>query len=209
MYYFVKKDNLIEKYEVTYDKEEMEKLRIEIINKCSEIEHLEYESTDGPTYNDDLLHIRNLEIVKTGVKKYNDFYSADEDIFHYSYDYYDYPYLVNLINLLSMDNVHALHSILNPDYSNEKEPIDLRIKKVTQKLNRIVSTKNKNKSTLLSELQELIEKAELNENQISVKEYYPKVQELIHLKLFDTIEISELERIKSFFKISIDNIAVF
>lgn len=210
MIYFVKKENRIEKYEATFDKNEMEKLRIEIINKCSEIEHLDYVDTDGPTYHDDFLHIRNLNRVKVGKREYNDFYSEDEDLYHYTYDKYDFPYLVELINLIYMNNVPALDMILNPDYSYEQEPFEQRIKELTKKANHISNTKTREKITVLEELEELVKKSQLNINQVSVKEYYPKVQKLIKLTFIDSIEISELNKILSFFSVEkISDVHIF
>ena len=209
MFYFVKKDNRIEKYKVTFDKEAITKLRVEIINKCSEIEHYDYLDTDGPTYHDDFLRIRNLERVKVGKREYNDFYSEDENLYHYTYDRYEFPYLINLIDMLFYNNIHALNMILNPDFTLEPEPFDKRIKDLNKKANRISNTKTKEKIAILEELEELIAKSKLNINQKPVKEYYTKVQELITLELVDTIDISELEKIKNFFSIELNDLVIF
>lgn len=209
MFYFVKKDNRIEKYKVTFDKEAITKLRVEIINKCSEIEHYDYVDTDGPTYHDDFLRIRNLERVKVGKREYNDFYSEDEDLYHYTYDAYEFPYLINLIDMLFHNNVHALNMILNPDFTLEPEPFEKRIKDLNKKANRISNTKTKEKIAILEELEQLIAKSKLNINQKSVKEYYPKVQKFITLELVDTIDISEIEKIKKFFSLELNDLVIF
>ena len=60
MYYYVYKDKCVEKYLVNFSKEEIEKLKLEIINNCSEIEHREYDGTHGPNYFD-YLRIRNYK----------------------------------------------------------------------------------------------------------------------------------------------------
>lgn len=210
MIYFVKKDNRIEKYEVAYNKSEMEKLRVEIINKCSEIEHFDYVDTDGPTYHDDFLRIRNLEIVKVGTREYNDFYSEDEDLYHYVYDRYKFPYLVTIIEMLFEGNVNALNMILNPDYSYEQESFEKRIQDLINKVDSIPNTKAEEKIDVLEKLASLINQSQLNINQVSAQEYYPKVKELIKLKLIDNIDSSDFERIQSFFNIkNIGNVHIF
>jgi len=209
MFYFVKNDKRIEKYKVTFNKEALTKLRVEIINNCSEIEHYDYVDTDGPTYHDDFLHIRNLERIKVGKREYNDFYSEDEDLYHYTYDAYEFPYLINLIDMLFHNNVHALNMILNPDFSLEPEPLEKRIKDLNKKANRISNTKTKEKIAILEELEQLIAKSKLNINQKSVKEYYPKVQQFITLELVDTIYIYELEKIQRFFSIELNDLVIF
>ena len=72
MIYFRKNDEVIEKYQVDFDKEEIEKLKRKIINNCSFIQHEEYESV----IHQDLLmklleisHILLLEKKKNILKK--------------------------------------------------------------------------------------------------------------------------------------------
>ena len=40
MIYFRKNDEVIEKYQVNFDKEEIEKIKKEIIDNCSYVEHI-------------------------------------------------------------------------------------------------------------------------------------------------------------------------
>ena len=210
MFYYVKDGDSIQKYRVTYDKEQLEKLRVEIINNCSEIKHLEYTATDGPTYHDDILQIRNLEIIKVGKTDNNDFYSQERDLYHYSYDKYDFPYLVTLINLLlGQHNVHALYTILNPDYKMEKEPFDKRIEELNNMINSISNCETSKKMELLEKLEQLISQSKLNINQKPVNEYYEKVQSNISLELMDTLKVSEIEKVEGFLSIVIDSVPIF
>lgn len=210
MIYFVKKDKQIEKYEVTYDKDEIEKLKYEIIEKCSEITHHSYDDTGGPDEND-YLRIRNLTKIKVGIREHNDFYDiAPETIYHFEYDEYELPYLVSLIDMLYHKNSGALYMILNPDFSYEPESFEKRINDLMKKASRISNRKTKEKIAILEDLARLINQAELNANQKSVKDYYPKVQKLINLRLIDSIQLAELEKIQSFFEIeNIGNIPTY
>ena len=58
MFYFRKDGEVIEKYQVSFDKEEIEKLKKKIINNCSFIKHEEYESDYSPRFTDEI--IRNF-----------------------------------------------------------------------------------------------------------------------------------------------------
>ena len=60
MYYYIKREDKIEKYKVVFDKDTLDELRTEIINKCSIIEHIEYTGTRTPNYFD-YLKIRNYK----------------------------------------------------------------------------------------------------------------------------------------------------
>ena len=207
MLYFVKKGNRIEKYEVTYDKAEMEKLKYEIIENCSEIIHHSYDDTAGPD-EDDYLRTRNLIKTKVGVREHNDFYDiAPETVYHFEYDEYEFPYLVSLIDMLRHNNAGAREMILNPDFSYEPESFEKRINDLMKKASRISNRKTKEKIAILEDLARLTNQSELNANQKSVKEYYPIVQKLINLRIIDSIQLTELEKIQSFFEIeSIGNI---
>jgi len=207
MLYFVKKGNRIEKYEATYDKAEMEKLKYEIIENCSEIIHHSYDDTTGPD-EDDYLRTRNLIKTKVGIREHNDFYDiAPETVYHFEYDEYEFPYLVSLIDMLLHNNAGALDMILNPDFSYEPESFEKRINDLMKKASRISNRKTKEKIAILEDLARLTNQSELNANQKSVKEYYPIVQKLINLRIIDSIQLTELEKIQSFFEIeSIGNI---
>lgn len=54
MIYFRKNDKVIEKYQVDFNKEEIEKLKKEIIDNCF-IKHKEYESDYQPRFTDEII----------------------------------------------------------------------------------------------------------------------------------------------------------
>lgn len=199
MYYFKEKEDIIEKYLVSFSKETVEKLKIEIIDKCSEIEHHEYEGAKGPN-EFDYLRIRNYEerYVRTQESR-DSLQYPDIRIYHYSYDEYKFPYLVSLIDELLKGNISIIDKILNSESEIENKSINERIKIASDELDNIDNLDIVKKRTKLDELQQLITLQRINKNQKSVKPYYLKLRSLITLKLIDTIKKEEIKRVDDFF----------
>lgn len=204
MYYFLKKENKIEKYAIDFNREELQRLKVEIINNCSEIEHKEYESTRIPK-RDDYLKIRNYKEKKIG-KVEGKGYSPDKTLYHFSYDEYEYPYLIILINRLLNGDIDAIYEINNPNIEKEKTSFELRIKEASNKINQIDNLNTQVKIHKLNELQKLIETAKLNEQQKSVYEYYKKVQSLLIIKYESSIDVNILLNIQEFFGVQLNEI---
>lgn len=198
MLYFRKNDEVIEKYQVSFDKEEIEKLKKKIINNCSFIKHEEYESEYSPRFTDEI--IRNLTYTPTGKEK--EYFEETRDIYRYSYDEYKSPYLVELINQLLNGNSKAIDKILNYDIST-KSTIDDRIDLANQEFNKIAPEDIIKKKEKLKELEDLLKTRELNKNQKSIEPYYKKLIDLINFKLIDSILASELNRVESFLEIDL------
>lgn len=197
MYYYVKNNDKIEKYEVQFDKEKLKKLRIEIINNCSEITHKEYDDTREPNYFD-YLKIRNYKRKEIGKVEGRD-YQPDKTLYHLSYDEYIFPYLVTLIDRLLADDIEALNEIFNQVTKKETLPIELRIQTLSNEIDKISNLDTKKKIKELEKLQKLIETQKLNSNQLPVTIYYPKVQQLINLIYINSMKIEDIERLESFF----------
>ena len=200
MLYFRKNDEVIEKYQVDFDKEEIEKLKKEIINNCSFIQHEEYESDYSPRFTDEI--IRNFTYTPTGKEK--EYFEETRDIYRYSYDEYKPPYLVKLINQLLNGNSKAIDEILNYDIST-KSSIDDRINLANQEFSKIAPEDITKKKEKLKELEELLKEKELNKGQQSIESYYNQLIELIKFNLIDSLPISELDRIESFLEIDLFN----
>lgn len=206
MIYFRKNDEVIEKYQVDFDKEEIEKLKKEIINNCSFIQHEEYESDYSPRFIDEI--IRNFTYTPTGKEK--EYFDETRDIYRYSYDEYKPPYLVKLINQLLNGNSKAIDEILNYDIST-KSSIDDRINLANQEFSKIAPediTKKKEKLKELEELEDLLKAKELNKNQQSIDAYYNQLIGLIKFDLVDSLSISELGRIESFLEIKLSGVEI-
>ena len=200
MLYFRKNDEEIEKYQVNFDKEEIEKLKKEIINNCSFIKHEEYESDYSPRFTNEI--IRNYISTSTGKK--HEYFEETRNIYRYSYDEYKPPYLVELINQLLNGDSKAIDEILNYDIST-KSTIDDRINLVNQEFIKINPENIAKRKEKLKELEELLKAKELNKGQQSIELYYSQLIELIKFNLIDSLAISELSRIESFFEIHLSS----
>lgn len=200
MFYFRKNDEVIEKYQVSFDKEEIEKLKKKIINNCSFIKHEEYESDYSPRFTDEI--IRNFTYTPTGKEK--EYFEETRDIYRYSYDEYKPPYLVELINQLLNGNSSAIDGILNYDIST-KSTIDDRIDLINQEFNKIAPEDITKKKEKLKELEDLLKAKELNMNQQSIDVYYDQLIGLIKFDLIGSLQISELDRIESFLEVNLSS----
>lgn len=200
MLFFRKNNDVIEKYQVDFDKEEIEKLKLEIINNCSFIKHEEYESDYSPKFSDKI--IRNFTYTPTGKEK--EYFEETRDIYLYSYDEYKPPYLVELINQLLNGNSKSIDKILNYDIFTNLT-IDDRINLVIKELNKIDLENIIIRKEKIKELGELLKSKELNSNQQSIDLYYNRLIESINFNLVDSLPINELSRIESFLDINLYN----
>jgi hypothetical protein len=200
MIYFKENDDVIEKYLVNFDKEEIEKLKKKIIDDCSFIKHKEYKSDSSPRFDDKF--IKNFECLPTEEKK--EYFEETKEIYQYSYDEYIPPYLVELIDELLNGNSKVIDKILNYDIST-KSTIDDKINLVNQEFIKMPPEDITKRKLKLKELEDLLKEKELNEGQQSIKSYYEKLIELIRFDIVDLISISELSRIESFLEINLAN----
>lgn len=203
MIYFRRNGEVIEKYQVDFDKEEIEKLKEEIINNCSFIEHEEYDSDYSPHFTDEI--IRNYRSTRTG--KVKEYFEETRGIYHYSYDIYKPPYLVKLINQLFDGNSKAIDEILNYDIS-PKSSIDDRINIVNQEFIKMDPEDIRKRKAKLKELEDLLNAKNLNKNQQNIDAYYNQLIGLIKFNLIDTLQISELSRIESFLEIKLSDVNI-
>ena len=188
-----KLDDRINKYELTFDRNQLEDLRIEIIDNCSEITHYEKDSIILPL-KESYLKIRKLKYNPIRLTESNDFYATGDPLYHLSYDEYKFPKIVYLI-----DKILKGDEDIELNYEEDKT-IDDQIKELEERYNKVSNNDISNKKYLLNELNQLFEKKKLNKNQKSCEEYYLKLQEVIHLKLIDSIKIDEISNALEFFE---------
>lgn len=202
MLYFRKNDDVIEKYQVNFDKEKIKKLKQEIINNCSFITHIEYESDYAPRLSNEI--VRNFTYTPTG--KEREYFEETRDIYHYSYDRYEPPYLVALINqlLLLNDNSKVIDQILNYEIAS-KSTIDDKIELAYKEFKEIDPENATKKAEKLKELENLLKAKKLNINQQNIDLYYNQLIELIKFNLIDSLPINELNKIESFLEINLSS----
>ena len=202
MLYFRKNDDVIEKYQVNFDKEKIKKLKQEIINNCSFITHIECESDYTPILSNEI--VRNFTYTPTG--KEREYFEETRDIYHYSYDRYEPPYLVALINqlLLLNDNSKVIDQILNYEIAS-KSTIDDKIELAYKEFKEIDPENATKKAEKLKELENLLKAKKLNINQQNIDLYYNQLIELIKFNLIDSLPINELNKIESFLEINLSS----
>ena len=200
MFYFRKNGEVIEKYQVHFDKDEIEKLKKEIINNCSFIEHKVYVSDYEPRFTNEI--IRNFTCTPTGRKK--EYFEETRDLYQYSYDEYKPPYLVELINQLLNGDSKAIDNILNYDIST-KSTLDDKINLANKEFNKIAPEDISKKKEKLKELEDLLKAKELNKKQQSIDLYYAQLIGLIKFDLIDLLPINELVKIETFLEINLSS----
>ena len=196
MYYFKENEDKIEKYLITFDKEEVKRLRDRMVIDCGFNEHNEYTSDYRPTF--DKKMIKNFSCTFVGKKEYIE---ETRDVYAYVYDLYKEPELVTLINKLLSGNKIVIKKILNYTV-NKQESIDVKIKKANEELALIDVNDIVKKERKLSELNSLVKTKELNKNQKSIEPYYKELLGLIKCELVDSILTSELVRVEKFVEAS-------
>lgn len=202
MIYFKKNNDVLEKYQVSFDRDEIEKLKQEIIDKCSFITHREYESDYSPRFDKNEI-IRNFSYISTGKEK--EYFEETREIYLYSYDEYEVPYLVKLINELLSGETKAIDKILNYGSFIHEKTIDEKILYLNQEFNDIDLENITKRINKLKEIEELLKSKELNKNQQSIEIYYNQLLKLIRFKLIDLVSISDIEKVESFFDIKLSN----
>ena len=200
MIYFIKNNDIIEKYRVDFDKKEMEKLRDAIIDNCSYIEHKEYYCDHVPRCANKITKNYKFEFTNDFVE----YFEERREAVFVSYDEYNAPELVNLINRLLENDSRVLQQIFNYDIS-ANVPIDDKINSINKEFFEIDIKDIEKKKAKLHELEKLLKIQELNKNQQGIEPYYNQLIELIKIKLIDSISVSELKRMESFLETYLSN----
>ena len=198
MYYFKQNGEKIEKYQINFNKEEIEKLKLEIINNCSFIKHVEYTSDYSPKFKDISLK-KKFKSKYVGKKEY---FEEAREIYSYSYDEYNPPYLVELINRLLNGDITSIDNILNYYIISNELSIDDKIKIVNQELIGIAPENINAKKEKLQELENLLETKKLNQHRQSIVPFYKQLISLINFDLVDSLSISEIKKVEDFLGIS-------
>lgn len=197
MIYFEKNDKEIKKYEVQFDRKKVKEIREEIIDKCSLIEHKEYESDYAPY---DYTYIKNFaEPVAVGEMEYD---TEIRTVYLYSYDLIIPPQLVKLIDRLLNGSESALDDIKNYNTSTIDE-LGKQIKKKSEEFDRISNEDIKERIKKLKEIDALLSKQKLNINCQPIEPYYNRLLALITEELIDSIPLQNIERVESFLNVNL------
>ena len=196
MYYYDYKEIEIDKYKVDINREALLKIRREVIDNCSIIEHKDYYSTVIP--NEDFLKVRNLGHKRDGVREYKD--GPDEPLYRISYDEYKFPKLVDLIDKMLDNDVDVAIKLFKGEIKEEESSFKDQIREISKELDDIDNLNIKEKRKKLDELEKVIDQARLNNKQQSVGEYYIKIKNFIFVNKVDTIKREDVDRVNSFFE---------
>ena len=206
MYYYKRKGKDIIKYEVIIDEEKLNKIRFQIINNCSHIEHITNSVTDRMRPDEfDYGHIRNYNEKYIGRIEYNDFYSSPEDAYEVEYDYYNHPQLVKYIDNLLNGDTSAIEQIqkVKDDVVDKEQKLLAEQQKIIRKLNSMEEKNKQIQINLLNENQEKLleyyKEKELNKNQIPSTKYKSKVLNCIELKEVEIIPYKTVLEVMKFF----------
>ena len=155
-------------------RDELLKIRGEVIEKCSEIIHHDYEATNGPNIRDPF-KIRNfIHFPVHGNNK------SDGKIYRFVYEEYRFPYLVKLIDKLLRNDIRVIDELEDIDMSKEIIPFVDKIEAVSKELDSIPNINIREKRIKLNELEYLLIQSEYNKRQVSVIPYYQIVLELLN-----------------------------
>ncbi len=200
--YYIKQDNEdLVKFDVKLDRDELEKLKSEIIRNCAEIVHQSYDGLEiGISFDTD--HIKNFSKKKVNTKEFPDGTTAD--IYHFEYDEYKDSELVTLIEELLLGKADTIEKIKNPkvDQKTEREEKARKIKEeIKDELEKLTEDIDISKlEENMQKLKEHLHYLELNKDQKSDKEYYPAAMQYIDLTEVSRVKISTVEEINRFFK---------
>ena len=206
MYYYKKKGKDIIKYEVIIDTEKLNKIRFQVINNCSHIEHITNSVTDRMRPDEfDYEHIRNYNEKYIGRIEYNDFYSSSEDEYAVEYDYYNHPQLVKYIDNLLNGDTSAIEQIqkVKDEFIDKEQKLLAEQQKIISKLNSMTEKNKEKQIYLLNENQEKLleyyKEKELNKNQVPSSKYKNKVLSCIELKELEIIPYKTVLEVMRFF----------
>lgn len=166
-----------------FSKNELLSLRREIIDRCSEIIHHDYEGNSGPDSRDDL-RIRNyihFSVSKNHLK-------GEGKIFRYVYEEYKFPYLVSLIDRILRKDYSAIDELINVNINKENISLEERINRTSLELDSIPNLNIREKRIKLDELENYLIQLEYNKKQIPVFSYYEKVLNLLGIKKIEVVE---------------------
>ena len=198
MFYYKQGKKEVKKYYFSFDKKVLEEFKKEVIDRCSEITHYEYDSDKFPERRE-YSEIRNFRYEVIGAKESDDGYYTKDYIYHIGFDEYKYPYLVCLLDRLLIHNdFNAIDEIFRGSKNETFVPFKDRINIVSNELDAIENTDIANKRAKLEELQALINAAKLNETQEPISDYYNELKSIMNIKYLGSLSYDVIDQVSEF-----------
>ena len=196
----VEEEKDIVKYEVEINREELEKIQKEMIDKCSRIIHYQYQAEGIMRADYFKKHdIRNYTETLVGTKEYDD--GADTKIYLRDYDEYYHPLLAHYVESLLNGDTSFLPEIMTykgnvrvtEQISNIKQEMIEEVSKPLVNINLDILVER------TDELRNLQEIEKSNKNQKSDMEYHSKVVHNIKLKKIERLDRKSVESVENFY----------
>ena len=197
MKYIRKNENVLEKYDVIFDKKELENLMIKITQKCGErhnvVENDSYRvpGNDYSNYDcDEYYENISYNVSKNRGTEYKDYEEYEVPLYNYKCTKYICPKIVLFIKGIIYGNTDVLTDLFNKDYSKivHFKTVEEKIRELINELNKCGSDVIEKRKNKLEELNNNISK--LNNEKLDVNNY-KKLQKGLNELTTDLSKIEE------------------
>ena len=198
MYYFKVKEDVIEKYQVIYDREKLTALNDRIIDECGELKHREHETEDLMSAAVSK-HVKNYKSTRIMNKEYD---TETRPVYHISYDEYVPPTLSRLIDRLLDGDASIVGEILNfkvPTVEGAYAKINSILAEVTDD-----SAEEKDCEKMFNAMESALEEKDFAEKH-EIGPYYDALMKEIELKLVAVLPMSKIREFEIFFDVEFDS----
>lgn len=208
MYYIEQEKEKLIKYEVTIEKEKLEKLRNEIILNCGEVIHRSYKGASvlSPTI-EQRRYLDNYTSEEIGVQENRG--GPNTEIYQFEYDEHCETELSLLINKILSGNTKVIEKLKNPTFDSKMNittKIQQERKELSEKIQKLLSVDISKID--IDELEKLKNEIKLHQDYVvsnydrkSDLEYYQQVMDCIHLTEIERIDKSLVEKANAFQKV--------
>lgn len=207
-FYLIERENL-SKYKLEFNREELENLKTEVIENCSQISHIDEEVFKSSALSwkelaqsfPQIYEVRNYHVEKTGKYGGDGDLIVHEPIVHVICDLYTYPHLVSIINGILSGDIDLLYEFLETDFVGELKQLDKQLYELDLEIDKM-SNLDKEKQKKLTELQELDDKRKnVEQKQNIIKPYYEKANLIIKKKLISSYNLNTIKEVLEFIQV--------
>lgn len=196
-YFLNKTDEGIERYNITYDVNELERIKSEINNNCVAFVHKIEEgyvepSTNGQKY--------DLEFEKIGEGGGLITHTTRHDIFRFEWNQYELPKIYFLVkSLLESTNTVIKANSAMEILLYEEETLDEKVMKAKLELDESSSNDLEDLEEKLKKYKLLLYLKEKNKDVKPIGPYIEKIKQMIQIEMVDFIPIEEYEKFQKVF----------